>query len=76
MKIEVFGPGCGKCKASYETACRVVAERGIEAEVVKIEDLDAIVARGVMRTPAVFVDGEKVVVGRVLRERDLVKFLE
>ena len=75
-KIEVFGPGCAKCRKSYETACRVVETRGIDAEVVKIEDLDEIVARGILRTPAVLVDGKQVVVGRVLRERDLEAHLD
>ena len=71
MKIEVFGPGCRKCTQSAETARRFLAERGLSGEVVKITELDQMVARGVLRTPAVFVDGVKVVGGRVLREKDL-----
>ena len=71
MKIEVFGPGCGKCRQSYETARDYVESRGIEAEIVKITDLDAMAARGVLRTPAVMIDGVKIVEGRVLRDRDL-----
>ncbi|MBD3161125.1 MAG: thioredoxin family protein, partial [Candidatus Latescibacteria bacterium] len=46
-----------------------------EGEVVKLTDLETMVARGVLRTPAVFVDGGKVVEGRVLREKDLEAFL-
>lgn len=71
MLIEVFGPGCPKCNKSAETARAFLSARGLEGEVRKHTDLDTIVARGVLRTPAVFADGEKLVEGRVLRERDL-----
>ena len=71
MFIEVFGPGCPKCQQSAETAKAFLSAKGIEGEVVKLTDLDTMVARGVLRTPAVFVDGEQVIAGRVLREKDL-----
>jgi small redox-active disulfide protein 2 len=75
MKIEVFGPGCAKCNQSADTAREFVKAHQLDAEVVKVTELDAIVARGVLRTPATFIDGEKVVGGRVLREKDLVEWL-
>lgn len=75
MLIEVFGPGCPKCNQSAATAKAFLAAKGIEGEVVKHTDLDTMVARGVLRTPAVFADGEKVLEGRVLREKDLEAFL-
>jgi small redox-active disulfide protein 2 len=75
MKIEVFGPGCPKCTQSAETARAFLAAKGIAGEVVKHTDLGAMVDRGVLRTPAVIVDGEKIVEGRVLREKDLEAFL-
>ena len=71
MLIEVFGPGCPKCNQSAETARAFLAAEGIDGEVVKMTDLATMAARGVLRTPAVFADGEKVVEGRVLREKDL-----
>ena len=75
MKIEVFGPGCAKCTQSADVARAFVTKHGLDAEVVKVTELDAIVARGVLRTPATFIDGEKVVGGRVLREKDLEEWL-
>ena len=71
MKIEVFGPGCAKCEASAEAARSFLSTRGLEGEVVKVKDLGEIAARGVLRTPAVIVDGEKVLEGRQLRAKDL-----
>jgi small redox-active disulfide protein 2 len=75
MIIHVYGPGCAKCNQSADTAREFVAKHGLDAEVVKVSDMDAIVAAGVLRTPATFIDGEKLVGGRVLREKDLEAWL-
>lgn len=58
MKIEVLGTGCAKCRATEKNVRKAVEELGIQAEVVKVEDLQDIINRGVMMTPAVVVDGE------------------
>lgn len=76
MLIEVFGPGCPKCRQSAETARAFLVAKNIEGEVVKHTDIETMVERGVLRTPAVFVDGEKAVEGRVLREKDLEAWVE
>lgn len=75
MLIEVFGPGCPKCKQSADAARAFLAAKGIDGEVVKHADLETMAARGVLRTPATFVDGEKLIEGRVLREKDLEAYL-
>ena len=76
MLIEVFGPGCAKCENSAKAAEAFLAARGIEGTVEKITDMAEFAARGVMITPAIFVDGEKLLSGRVLREKDLAAWLE
>jgi small redox-active disulfide protein 2 len=75
MQIEVFGTGCAKCEKSAEVAATFLADRGIEGRVVKRTRLEEITARGVLLTPAVFVDGEKILEGRMLREKDLEAWL-
>ncbi len=65
IKIEVMGPGCPKCKKLMKLVESVVEEMKVDAEVVKVEDLDTMVDRGVMVTPTMFIDGEAVSVGRV-----------
>ncbi|MDD1687304.1 thioredoxin family protein [Methanoregula sp.] len=64
-KIEVLGTGCAKCKRLFANAEQAVRDLGITADVVKVEDLDAIVESGVMMTPALFINGEIVSEGRV-----------
>ena len=69
--VEVFGPGCAKCEESAKVAARFLADRGIPGEVVKFKDVNSMASRGVLRTPTVIIDEERVVEGRVLREADL-----
>ena len=74
-KIEILGTGCAKCK-SLEASTRQAVERlGIEAEITKVDNMDDIVARGVMMTPAIAIDGEVKSSGRVLSPADVEKFL-
>ena len=64
VKIEVLGTGCAKCRSLAKNVEKAVAESGVDAEVVKVASLSEITNRGVMMTPALFIDGEAVAVGR------------
>ena len=64
--IQVLGPGCAKCKKLAENAMMAVDESGAECNVEKITDINEIVAKGVMSTPALVIDGDVKAVGRVL----------
>ena len=75
MKIEILGSGCAKCKSVEKLVRNVVEELGIQADIVKIEDLQEIVNRRIMMTPAVFIDGEAKIVGRVPTADELKKLL-
>lgn len=71
MRIEVLGTGCPKCRMLTLNVERAVAELGLEAEVVKVTDISEIVAHGVMLTPALMVDGNVKLVGRVATVEEL-----
>lgn len=64
-KIEILGTGCPKCKKTKKMVEKGVQEAGIEAEIIKVEDVNDITEKGVMMTPAVMVDGETKVEGKV-----------
>ncbi len=64
-KITVYGPGCMKCKKTEEIVRQVLAETKINGVVEHVTDMQAIVAAGVMATPAVAVDGVIKLKGRV-----------
>ena len=65
MKIEILGTGCPKCETVAKNVQQAVAALGIQAEVIKVTDITEIAARGVMLTPALVIDGEIKVVGKV-----------
>jgi len=65
MKIEVYGTGCAKCRRLEENVRKAVRDLGVRAEVVKVDDIMKIVDRGIMITPALFIDNEEVSAGRV-----------
>ncbi len=75
MKIEVLGTGCPKCKQLTANAEAAVKLAGIQAEVVKVTDIDRITDYGVMVTPALVVDGRVVSAGKVLAAEEIKKFL-
>ena len=65
MKIEVLGTGCPKCQSTEQTVKKALAELNLQAEVVKVTDISAIIDRGVMSTPALVVDGKVMSSGRI-----------
>ena len=74
-KIEILGTGCPKCKKLFEVTQKAVDELGLDAEVVKEEDIQAIVAKGVMMTPGLVVDGEVKCVGKIPPMDELKKMI-
>jgi len=71
MKIEILGPGCPKCEKTSREVERVVNQLGIDATIEHVTDIDSIVDRGVMMTPAVFIDGVKKIEGKVPKAADI-----
>ncbi|OPZ28285.1 MAG: hypothetical protein BWZ02_01350 [Lentisphaerae bacterium ADurb.BinA184] len=63
--IQILGPGCPKCKTLTANAEAAVKALGIDATVEKVERLADIMKFGVMMTPALVVDGQVKVVGKV-----------
>lgn len=75
MKLQIYGRGCSKCDkltANTEAAAQAL---GISYEVVKVTDMNDIIDAGVMRTPALAVDGRIIVEGKVPGAEDIQKLL-
>lgn len=75
MEIKVLGTGCSKCVQLEENVRTAVNELGIDANIEKVTDIKEIIAYGVMQTPALVVDGEVKVAGKVLKPDKIKKYL-
>jgi small redox-active disulfide protein 2 len=75
MKIEVLGAGCSNCSRLEERVRAAADELGIPCEIEHIREIEEIVKRGVMATPALIVAGRVVASGRVPSHAELTRFL-
>ena len=76
VKIEVLGTGCAKCKSLLKNVENAVSESGVQAEIIKIDSIQEIMERGVMMTPALFIDGESKMMGKTGSVEEIKKMLK
>lgn len=75
-KLQILGTGCPKCQKLAEAAEAAAKELGLTYEIDKVKDIGAILEFGVMVTPALAVDGEVKVSGRVPSVDEIKKMLQ
>ncbi|MEM3364007.1 MAG: thioredoxin family protein [Candidatus Micrarchaeia archaeon] len=76
MKIQVLGGGCPKCKMVEENVHKALSQLGIEADIVKVKDINEIVGFGVMSTPALAINGKVKVAGRIPDVNEIMKWIK
>ena len=69
--IKVLGTGCAKCDMLYDNVKKVADDMGLDYELEKVQDIMKITEFGVMMTPALVVDGEVKVSGKVPKDDEL-----
>ena len=74
-QIKVLGPGCPKCKATYNNVLEAVKQTGIEAEVTKIEDIEEMMKYNVLTTPVLMIDEVAKVKGRIADVNEIKQLL-
>ncbi len=75
MRIEILGTGCAKCRQLAANAEAAAKGLGIDYELVKVESLNDITGRGVMMTPALSVNGDVKVSGKVPDQAEITSIL-
>ena len=70
-EVKVLGPGCAKCKSTYSVVEKVVRENGLSVQLTKVEDIAEIMTYNIMTSPAIVVDGEVKIKGRVPTEAEV-----
>ena len=75
MEIKILGTGCPSCRALYETVKQAVDESGIEATVVKEEDVLKIISYNILSLPAFVIDEKIVSAGKKLSVAEVKVFI-
>ncbi len=76
MLIEVYGPGCSNCRRLEENTKAALESLGVSAEITKVQDIRDMAGAGVMRTPALGVNGKLVLQGKVPAPQEISDLLQ
>ncbi len=76
VRIQILGTGCPKCKKLTEVAEQAAKELGLEYELQKVTDINEIISFGVMSTPALVVNGQVKVAGKIPTVEEAKKLLQ
>jgi small redox-active disulfide protein 2 len=74
--IIVLGPGCPKCKTTYNNVLEAIKVSGIEAEVSKIEDIEEMMKYNVLTTPVLMINNEVKIKGRIAQIAEIIELLK
>jgi small redox-active disulfide protein 2 len=75
-QIKVLGTGCPKCKTTYNNVLEALKQLGIEANVIKIEDIEEMMKYNVLTTPVLMIDDQIKVKGRIAQIDEIKEFLK
>lgn len=73
--IKVLGPGCPKCKTTYNNVLEALKQTGIQADVIKIEDIEEMMKYNILTTPVLMIDDVIKVKGRVADVKEIKQLL-
>lgn len=76
MEVKVLGPGCAKCKTTFQVIEKVIKENNLDVKLTKVDDIMEMMSYNIMTTPAVVVDGEVRMKGQVPSESDVKRLLD
>jgi len=75
MEIKILGTGCPRCKRLEELTREALRDLGLEANIVHVTDIQAIMAYPIMATPGLVVNEELKMSGRVPRKEEIINWL-
>ena len=75
MEIKVLGPGCSKCKTTYQVVEKVIKENNLDVKLTKVDDIMEMMNYNIMTTPAIVVDEVVKIKGKVPTEREVKEIL-
>jgi len=76
LTIKVLGPGCANCRKLEEIARAAAVSAGVEAQIVKVTDMQQIVGYGVLKTPGLVINEKLVCTGRIPGPESVKEWIE
>jgi small redox-active disulfide protein 2 len=75
IDIKILGPGCPKCKTTYNNVLEALKQTGIEATVTKIEDIEEMMKYNVLTTPVLMINDVAKIKGRIADVKEIKELL-
>lgn len=75
-QIKVLGPGCPKCKTTYNNVLEALKQADVEADVEKVEDIEEMMKYNILTTPVLMIDEQIKVKGRIAQVNEIVELLK
>ncbi|MDD5149253.1 MAG: thioredoxin family protein [Flavobacterium sp.] len=76
IQIKVLGTGCPKCKTTYTNVLEALKQLGLEANVIKIEDIEEMMKYNVLTTPVLMIDEVVKIKGRIAQIDEIKELLK
>lgn len=74
--IKILGPGCARCKSTFEVIKKAVEQSGVPADITRIKDLEALLEYNILATPVVVINEKIKISGRVPTVDEIKKILK
>ena len=75
MIIKILGTGCAKCKAMTNVVQAVVIKNNFDVNIEKIEDIAEILKFDIISTPALIINDDIAIIGRIPSKEEVLKLL-
>lgn len=73
--VKILGSGCANCRKLEAVAREAAASAGVQAEFVKVNDMQSIMAYDILSTPGLVIDEKVVASGRIPTQAEIRQWL-
>jgi small redox-active disulfide protein 2 len=75
MEVKILGPGCAKCKTTYNLVEKIIKENNLDVKLSKVDDIMEMLNYNILSTPAIIINGSVKIKGHIPSEREIKELL-